>query len=440
MLNSISSFSHQVIPIVRQQIKTSLIEQHHKVKIIAALAIGFFVVALFAVCRSFSSKVKIEESTQVTESISRKPSKKIDISSMTEEEINSLARQKEYVSLAPIDWEKLSFNQFKAACGLEKYILSIPFASFDKEKTTYWLKLDKLKINKLTNRDIENNIMKIEPYFLSQLLYRDPAINVSNFSLDHIKEILKSDTLAYDLTTINPALCNAELFSDFLKECPTAIKRLPPKLIAAHIKQIDPRFYKNLNSTQVEEVDFSQLNGKEFLPIFKNSTISVHQYKQLDLNLFTAKDIKEMVEHKNIICFLSAKTVADNFDKFELNMLSSFLSDQINALNFAKMTGEQINQFSSTLLIEDKQWFAINLSNFTSESVEKLLSKNILEKLSPETISANFSLIPTKYYNKLTMEQLKKVDFSTLTKEQIIALENNLNYSLLKLFWSAKSL
>lgn len=364
--------------------------------------------------------------------------KNCDLTSLTPKEIESLAnsvKNKSDAQFLKIDWERLTLDQFIAAYPLKEFFATSSILdALDKEKTTYLL--DKVGINKFSNHDIEQNIQKIEPRFLHDIKYHS-KMDLSKFSFEHIIEILKfgdNDIIylsSFDLTTIDPKHCICDKFDEFLKKNSSLLKKLPPEVIAANFNQIDPRDYSKLSADQLKKVDFSSYTGDQFLKIIKVlPTIDKKKLEQLDLNLFSAENIKEM-KKLNLIIWLSAKTVAANFDKFEFDALPKFGGMQKAALNISQLSVDQIIQLCkesyggvNSGYLTDEQWLSLDLANYTEESIEKLLSTfhagfiNVLHKLAPATVAANLSKIAIKHYNHLTDKQIKEIDYLSLNENQ----------------------
>lgn len=89
--------------------------------------------------------------------------------------------------------------------------------------------------------------------------------------------------------------------------------------------------------------------------------------------------------------------------------------------DLSKLDGEQL-----FVLLQRKSHFYdttlkdVNLASLTKAQITLILEKNpeILEKLSSTTVIDNLSKIETRFYNKLSVEQLKKINFSAYSAEQ----------------------
>lgn len=375
--------------------------------------------------------------------------KKIEISSLTPKDIDFIVAFIKKKSVHPslsINWEKMSLEQFKSAYVLKKYATPMTLSSLDKEKTAYLLEQNENALDEFDINEIENNSDKIETRFLvnlKQYSKKHSKINVSKFNVDQIIEILENERVgtAYDLATIAPALCNCNKFVEALKKNPSLLKMLSPDVIAVIFTHIDPSNYKKLNYKQLIKIDFSQFTGDQFLKL-KNeiSFIPPECIKQLDLNLFTTDNIKEL---STKICLkeLSPQTLAANLDKFEPSMLKKLSLDQIQALNISKLSVDLID--THYLFFTNQQWSSLDLSTFAANSMDKVLSNRswILPLLS--TKNANLAAIPTKYYHHFKDQQLQEIDFLALTdaqreafyETQIISMKNFIPNSNLTTWW-----
>ena len=399
-----------------------------------------------------------------------------DISSLSPKEIEALAKvykQSNPYSSPDIDWEALSLEQFQAACKMESYSKPIPLEFLDKEKTTFLLETNKDRITRCSKNELKQNLDKIEPRFLCQLSGSTIAsLDLSSLSSDDLAEILKkvsfiyaSDLVFVDLSVFtsgqindilkkNPSLLgkfppqtvadnlskidliyykslstdqqktldltplSSDQINDMLKKNPGLLQNLSDQTVADNLSKIDLKYYKDLSYTQVKALDFSQLSGDQFMKLPPGNLFlySDKKMQDLNLNLFTAQQLSQLArEHYGFIRNLSPQAVAANLSKFDVALFGSLTSKQIEALDISQLTIEQLVHLKSDE-ISDKQWLKVNLANFTTDSISKLLkgSYDILRKLSPSTVAANLGRIEASYYWDLSDEQLKAIDYNQL--------------------------
>lgn len=196
------------------------------------------------------------------------------------------------------------------------------------------------------------------------------------------------------------------------------IQQFQPEEISDNLQKIEPRFLKELSSKQVERLPFSQLTGQQFIHLPSYYHLYKH-HKALNLDHFTATDLSFITQHSNVISNCSPQTVASNLAKLEPSSLKSLSKEQIEELDFATLTSEQILHLPS-YHGKEKQWHQIDLSNYTTPSIAKILEKSdqFIKKLSPKTVAANISRIATRYYLYLTEDQIKAIDYTSLNDVQ----------------------
>lgn len=401
-----------------------------------------------------------------------------DISSLSPQEIESLAKafkKNNPYSSPDIDWEALSLEQFQAACKMEGSSKPIPLECLDKEKTTVLLERDKERITRCSKNELQQNLDNIEPRFLCQLSGRViSSLDLSTLNSDDLADILKKVSFySHELHFVDLSLFTSDQINDILRKNPSLLEKLPPQTVADNLSKIDLIYYKNLSAdqqkaldltpfssdqinellkknpdllprlsdqtvsdnlskidvkyygslthSQVGALDFSQLTGDQFMKVAAHTSMyDDKQLKNLNLNLFTAKQLSQLAhDHYQFIRNLSPQQVAANLSKFDVALLGSLTSKQIQALDFSQLTIEQLVQIKSDE-ISDQQWLKVNLANFTNDSISKLLKSRhyILQKLSPSTVAANLGRIETSHYDRLSDEQLKAIDYNQLKDVQ----------------------
>lgn len=116
---------------------------------------------------------------------------------------------------------------------------------------------------------------------------------------------------------------------------------------------------------------------------------------------------------------IEPKIIADHISQLDLSLLQDLSSKQIDALDFSQLTADQLKNLPFHL-IDKQHWLKVDLSKFSDKSISKVFQENpwIIEQLSPQTVAAHLAKIPTDCYNFLTDDQIKEIDFNSLTDVQ----------------------
>lgn len=361
--------------------------------------------------------------------------KQVDLSHFSLEHIKVILKGKyiahfDFTTIDPFKWNSFEFEQLVKESPKILGVLSPKFivAYFDKIHPTHYKELEyshwkEIDFSKLSG-DQFTHILKNVPS-KSMPTTKFNQINLGHFNSNHMKEILKSEfkyeyTYQMDFSKITPSQWSSLEFADLLNAYPLPLNKLSPQVIAAHFDKIPPGKYHQLSYHSLEEVDFSQFSGNQFVKLLEAvSVISSKNIEQLDLNRFTAANIKEILAKKDLLHNFNPQTISANITKFEPKMLSNLFIAQIKELDVSQMTVAQIVEVDSFYFTE-KQWLCVDLSKFSAASFLLLHGKNpyFLSKLTPATVAANFSKIPTKIYYHLTDPQLKEIDFLSLDETQ----------------------
>lgn len=350
----------------------------------------------------------------------------LDLSALSADEIEkiaSLIKEKRLFPSLKIDWAMLSLDQFKAAYKLEPYSLRISLNDLDQEKITFLFDLEENKINEFGAHEIQQNLANVEPRFMANLdAGRASALDLSKLSKDQLIEVLTNIELYYytDLRFIDLAQFTSAEISSILENNPAILQKLRTKTVIINLSKIDVKYYRNLSDDQVGELDFSKLDGDQFMNLPPHYFLKDKQVRELNLGQFTALQISKILRfHEHLMGKLSPQGVADNLSKFEPGFLKSLSLKQVEALNFSNLTAEQLMNIPS-YLISDKQWHKVDLNNYTTPTIAIMLERdpNLLGRLSPVTVAANLSRIATRYYRSLSDNHLKEIDYRTLNDIQ----------------------
>jgi hypothetical protein len=321
-----------------------------------------------------------------------------------------------------ISWKKRStyhFWQFKETARLQNIFkgMADQLAVFDqgatqKEEILHLLKLKqrvKASYKKFykTHDSILGLIYKVLFAYRLDDHYQNLQEKIARILFSSLSDIDLSQISTKDLTEILET-----------KQKHSTISQFSPQTVADNLSKFELKYLTDLNEKQVNALDFSKLTADQLIHL-PSYVIEDQQFLKIDLIHFTKGSISKILEHAPyFLGKFSPQTVADNLSKIELKYLHRLNYMQIIALDFSKLTADQLI-YLSFYTIEDNQFLKIDLNNFTNRDISKILENNpdFLKKLSTQTIVTNLSKIDTKYLRHLEKRQVKQIDYRSLTDQ-----------------------
>jgi hypothetical protein len=275
----------------------------------------------------------------------------LDISKLSTHEIEQLAvliGKWQSIPLLKIDWGGLSVDQFKAAYRLKPYASALSLDSLSKEQISSLLSTNANEIQNFELSEIERNLSKIEPQFLSNLdATQAKRLNLSYLSAEQLLELCLAEKIPHtNFSLIDLSLLSSKSLSSALQKNPFIIQHFSPLTVAANLSKFDVKYLTNLTTTQVAALQFSQLTADQLihLPLDK---IRDSQFRQIDLGNFTTASIAKIFQTiPAIIPKLSPSTIAANLTRIDKRYFWYFSDQQLNEIDYNSLTDDQNNTFS----------------------------------------------------------------------------------------------